>query len=292
MIISRRIFLQYSVLTAGASLLPTRRFFAGGAKDVHREILEAKFALATAEDLHAKPIGDVVAAIGASFLGTPYRPHTLEVSGPERLVVNLQVFDCVTFVESVLAIARCMKLGSTTYEGFTKQLQLIRYRNGVIDGYPSRLHYFSDWIDNNEAKRVVRNVSPTLGGIPFEKTITYMSAHRSAYRQLKDESVYDAIVKTEGELNARKRFYLPKERIHAVQDQIQDGDVIGITTSVEGLDVAHTGFAYRSQGQLRFLHAPLSTGTVQITKHSLADYLSREPSRTGIMIARPLEPIT
>jgi hypothetical protein len=292
MLLSRRIFLQYSVLAAGASLLPSRRLFAGSAKDVHREILKAKFALATAEDLHAKPIGDVVAAIGVSFLGTPYKPHTLEVPGPERLVVNLQAFDCVTFVESVLAIARCTKLGSTTYEGFTKQLQFIRYRDGVIDGYPSRLHYFSDWIDNNEAKRVVRNVAPTLGGIPFEKTITYMSAHRSAYRQLKDASVYDAIVKTERDLNARKRFYLPKERMHAVEDQIRDGDVIGITTSMEGLDVTHTGFAYRSQGELRFLHAPLSAGTVQITKHALADYLDREQSRTGIMIARPLEPNT
>jgi len=119
-----------------------------------------------------------------------------------------------------------------------------------------------------------------------------MSAHRSAYRQLKDASVYDAIVKTERDLNARKRFYLPKERMHAVEDQIRDGDVIGITTSMEGLDVTHTGFAYRSQGELRFLHAPLSAGTVQITKHALADYLDREQSRTGIMIARPLEPNT
>ncbi len=272
-------------------MLPSLRLVAGNEEEVHRAMLKKKFDLAESELLRAKPIGEVVAAIGVSFLEAPYKAYTLEVPGEERLIVNLNEFDCVTFVESVLAIARCVKLGTTTYEAFTKQLQLIRYRNGVIDGYPSRLHYFCDWIDDNEAKRVVRNLAPALKGIPLEKTVNYMSTHRSAYRQMKNTSVYQAIVKTEHELNRRTHFYLPKDRITSVSDEIQDGDIVGITTSVEGLDVSHTGFAYRSTGLLRFLHAPLSSGTVQISKRSLVDYLGQEPSRTGIMIARPLDPI-
>lgn len=279
------------MLAAGASVLPRLRLVADDEENAHREILKNKFARAAAEGLRAKPIGDIVATIGVSFLEAPYKAHTLEAPGEERLVVNLREFDCVTFVESVLALARCVKLGTTTYEAFTKQLQFIRYRNGVIDGYPSRLHYFSDWIDDNETKRVVRNVAPALGGVPLEKTINYMSTHRSAYRQLKSASVYNAIVNVEKQLNTRKHFYLPKDRIQLLRDRIQDGDIVGITTSVEGLDVSHTGFAYRFMGLLRFLHAPLSTGTIQISKRSLVDYLGQEQSRTGIMIARPLEPI-
>lgn len=289
--VSRREFLKYTMLAASSSVLPGLRRVADTTQRVHREILEKTFARAASEGLHTKPIGDVVAAIGVSFLESPYKAHTLEVPGEERLVVNLREFDCVTFVESVLAIARCVKLGTTTYEAFTRELQRIRYRNGVINGYPSRLHYFSDWIEDNEAKRVVTNVAPALGGIPLEKNIEYMSSHRSAYRQLTNESVYNAIVRMEKELNTRRRVYLPKDRIQPVRDLIQDGDIVGITTAIEGLDVSHTGFAYRFMGLLRFLHAPLSNGTIRISKRSLVDYLGQEQSRTGIMIARPLEPI-
>lgn len=289
---SRREFLKYTMLAAGASMMPGLQLVADEDDATHREILDATFARAASEGLQTKPIGDVVAAIGVSFLEAPYKAHTLEVPGEERLVVNLKEFDCVTFVESVLAIARCVKRGTTTYAAFTGELRRIRYRNGVINGYASRLHYFSDWIQDNETKRVVRNVAPTLGGVPLEKTINYMSRHRPAYRQLKNDRVYNAIVRVEKELNARRHIYLPKDRIQALRDLIQDGDIVGITTSLEGLDVSHTGFAYRFMGLLRFLHAPLSNGTIRISKRSLVDYLAQEPSRTGIMIARPLEPIT
>lgn len=288
---SRRTFLKYSLLAAGATLV-SRSLFAGDELNAHREVLKQKFDLARAEGLSSKPIGDVVAAIGVSFLEAPYKAHTLEAPGPERLIVNLKEFDCVTFVESTLAIARCIKLGRYTFEEFARQLRLIRYRSGVIDGYPSRLHYFCDWIDDNERKKIVRNMAPALEGLVLEKTINFMSTHRSAYRQLKSKAVFNAIRKAEDHLNQRKHFYLPKDRIQSLREWIQDGDIVGITTTIDGLDVSHTGFAYRFMGLLRFLHAPLSGGTIQISKRSLVDYLGQEESRTGIMIARPLEPLS
>lgn len=248
-------------------------------------------AFAASEGLADKSINDVVAAIGQSFLEAPYKEHTLEVGDKERLVVNLREFDCVTFVESSLALARCIKLKKRTFAEYKRQLQLIRYRGGKINGYPSRLHYFSDWIDNNERKGIVKNVALELGGTEFVKSIDFMSTHRSSYKHLKSNRNFAAIKASEVELNARKRYYIPKENVQAARDRILDGDIVGIATSIDGLDATHTGIAFRFQGYLRLLHAPLSGGNIQITKRTIVDYLGQDEKRLGIFIARPQEPV-
>ena len=258
--------------------------------DKNAAVCRLKFDFAKTEGLADKPMGEVMVAIGQSFLDAPYKANTLDAPGNERLVVDLREFDCVTFVESTLALARCVKLRTTTFDDFRKQLQLIRYRGGNINGYPSRLHYFSDWIDDNVKKGIVKDVAQRLGGAPLHKTINFMTTHRSSYRHLSDEDTFRDIKATEAELSLRQQYYLPKRNIQQVRDEILDGDIIGITTSIDGLDITHTGMACRFRGYLRFLHAPLSAGTIQITKRTIVDYLAIQEKSTGIMIARPVDP--
>jgi hypothetical protein len=288
---SRRTFLKYSAVAAGSAFIGFPAFgFASTPTGRSAAIAETVFQRASAEGWEGLSIGEVTTHVGRLFLGSPYKPHTLEVGGTERLVVNLREFDCVTFVESSLALARCIKLHMPTFDQFTRQLQVIRYRGGILDGYPSRLHYFSDWIDDNEKKGIVKNIALDLGGVPFQKKITFMSDHRPLYRQLKRRETFDAIKKTEAELKTRQHYYLPKHLVWAAADAIHEGDVLGITTATTGLDISHTGFACRVESALHFLHAPLSAGTVQISTRTLADHLKQSDGRTGIMIARPLEP--
>ena len=135
-------------------------------KDI--EICDSKFQLAIDENLAEKPIGEVIVEIGKSFIGTDYLAHSLEIDGEEQLVVNLSRLDCTTFVEYSLAISRCIKKGTTSFDDFIEELQFIRYRDGVINGYTSRLHYFSDWITNNIAKGVVEDVTMQMGGKPIK----------------------------------------------------------------------------------------------------------------------------
>ena len=255
------------------------------------EICQVKFTLATEWYLYEKPIGEVAATVGRMFLETPYVANTLETPGNERLVINLHGLDCVTFVESTLAISRCVKLRANTFEAYKQQLQRIRYRSGVIDGYPSRLHYFSDWIDDNESKHIVRNISREIGAT-YPKQVHFMSSHTSSYKQLSDEGYLKKIKETEATLNRREHYYISKNRISGVESQIEPGDIIAITTSIEGLDVVHTGMAIRSDGKLKYLHAPLSKGSVRISDQSLAEYLAGNKKQTGIMVARPLEPVS
>ncbi len=237
-----------------------------------------------------KPMGELVSAVGLTFLGTPYLAHSLEAPGPERLIVNLQAFDCTTFFENTLVLSRCIKLGLHAFYQFKQQLQFVRYRSGVLYGYASRLHYFTDWVVDNGRRNVLRDVTRELGGIRKDRKINFMSTHVASYRQLSDSATLAKIKEIERQMSAREQYYVPKEIVGDNLRFLLPGDIIGITTSVEGLDVSHTGIAVVEEGIVKFLHAPLSGGSVEVTKGSLADYLAAHDQQTGIVVARPLDP--
>ena len=259
-----------------------------GATD--EEIVARTFALAARRGLVGDDIGEIVDIIGSSFIGTPYGAHTLEVPGPERLVINLREFDCTTFVENTLALSRCARAGTPTFDAFKEQLQKIRYRGGVIREYPSRLHYFIDWIADNVAKGIVRNITFDLGGVSVTKPIDFMTTHPASYRQLADKSNLEAIAEIEKRLSSQSYTVLPKQAIAPAGSRIKSGDIVALATSTQGLDVTHVGFAVRSAGAVKFLHAPLSGGSVELSDHALSDYVAAITKATGIIVARPLNP--
>lgn len=259
-----------------------------GATD--EEIVAKTFDLAARRGLAGEELGEIIAVVGGSFTGAPYEAHTLEVPGPERLVVDLRTFDCTTFVESMLALARCVRLATPTFEAFKEQLQKIRYRNGVIQGYPSRLHYFIDWLGDNEAKGIVRNITHDLGGVSITKPIDFMTTHTSAYHQLSDKANVAALAEVEKRLSARAYAVLPKRAVENALPKIQNGDVVALATLTQGLDVSHVGFAVRSGNTVKFLHAPLSGGSVTLSEHSLSEFVAGVAKATGIIVGRPLKP--
>ncbi len=250
------------------------------------------------DGLHRRSMGETMVEIGSSFVGTTYTPRTLEVDGPERLVINLRELDCVTFVENVLVLSRFVHRGDPSIlanddhvrSEYRSLLTEIRYRSGVIAGYPSRLHYFSEWISDNEARGLVRNVSRDLGAVADDTPIEFMSAHTEAYRQLTDPAYVADVAAAEARLSSRLRYYIPQERISEVTDAIEDGDIIAATSTVPGLDVAHTGIAMRRGTDVFLLHAPLVGSVVQISETPIADRIQGITGQDGIMVARPLEP--
>jgi len=258
------------------------------------EIARDHFEWAVAQRPDTFPrFGDLLARIGERFVGTPYEPHTLEVPGPERLVVNLEALDCVTFVETALVLARLARNGTADdafATAYRDELTRIRYRGGTLDGYPSRLHYFSEWIADNETAGLVTDLSRELGGVADGSAIDFMSTHPDAYRQLADPDVLAEVVRAEKRISATERYYIPQEEIAAKAHLIRDGDIIAATSTVPGLDIAHTGIALWRDGELRLLHAPLVGSHVQISEETLAERIQRFGGQDGIMVARPLAP--
>lgn len=257
-----------------------------------RAIFERMATLAVEENLVDLEMADLVVRVGQQFLGTPYKAHVLEQRDPEKLVVFLRGFDCVTLIENVLALSRCVKMGMPSFDTFAKELQRIRYREGILDGYPSRLHYFSEWIVDNERKGIVRDASRELGGTAYTKTFRWMSAHRSDYPQLQDDRVLEQIRRIERTLSNEEFSYVPRREIlkpsSRILDGIRSGDIIALTSGRSGLDVAHAGIAVRTlDGELHLLHASRDLGEVHITRESFREYLIKYLSFSGVMVARP-----
>jgi len=224
--------------------------------------------------------------IGKSFLKTPYVAKTLEIGKTETLVINFQGLDCTTFVENVLAFNKLLKDKKNDFNSFANTLKTIRYKNGELDGYASRLHYFSEWIANNEQKGLIRDVTSEIWGMEISKEINFMTSHRDLYPYLKDEVNFQKIKDSENYLNNQPMCILPQEKIEANEALIKSGDIIALTTSINGLDITHTGIATREKdGRIHLLHAS-SSGEVKITKEPLVDYLKNINKNTGIMVAR------
>ena len=244
------------------------------------------------------PLGRSVVRVGEQAEGTPYVASTLEAylkaggnpTSVEPLTLSLTRFDCVTLVESCLAVARVARAADApSWERFGREIERMRYRGGTRGDYTSRNHYFSEWISDGERRGLVRDLGAELGGIEDARPLRFMSEHRASYPALADDGVYRAIGEMERRLDARPRRVVPTDHIAGVVDRIQTGDVLAFATSIPGLDVSHSAMAYRDRdGVLRVLHAPLSGGVVEVTKTTLPEYIARIKRSTGILVARPL----
>lgn len=255
------------------------------------EICNQKFQISVNEDLKDKPINEIVVEIGESFIGTDYLAKGLEVDGDEQLVINLNGLDCTTLVENTLALSRCVKMRTTSFDDYLTELRYIRYRDGIVDGYPSRLHYFSDWISDNTSKGVVADETKELGGKPIQFNLNFMSTHPDSYKQLDENPDLISIIEMqEEEISLREYYYIPKEEFSSIEKYVRRGDIIAITTTVKGLDIGHIGIAIKmNDGRIHLLHAPNVDKDIQITEEPLADYLMKYKRHSGVIVLKVLD---
>ncbi len=185
-----------------------------------------------------------------------------------------------------------LEKGESNFDDFTETLKNIRYKDGDLKGYASRLHYFSEWIANNEKKGLLKDITAEIGGKEITKNIDFMSTHRDLYPFLSDNENFKKIQGSENYLNDQPICILPQDQIAADEHLIHSGDIIALTTSIEGLDITHTGIATReNDGRIHLLHASTGSMEVEVSELPLADYLRNIKSNTGIMVARPRAPM-
>lgn len=303
--ISRREMLLQSAGTAAAFMLPPSLlesfrlpFGALSAADEVRLQAWATALRSVGMNRRSAPVGPRAIKVGELAIGTPYEPYTLEAyikaggdpKSVEPLTLSLTRFDCVTLVESCLAVARAADdARKPSWASFSREIERMRYRGGKRGGYTSRLHYFSEWISDGEKRGLVKDLARDLGGVNDTRPLRFMTEHRSSYPALADDRVFAEIGGMERRLDGTPRWMIPTADIPRVEARIETGDVLAFTTSIPGIDVTHAAFAYRGNDSvLRVLHAPLSGGAVEITRATLPDYVARIKRSTGILIARPL----
>ncbi|MEP7234007.1 MAG: N-acetylmuramoyl-L-alanine amidase-like domain-containing protein [Ignavibacteriota bacterium] len=248
------------------------------------------------EHFEKLPIGERIVAVGKLLLERPYLDKSLEATTDESITVcNFLGFDCVTFFETSWALAETIRGQHPSMYVYTNILTNHRYRGGDRNGYQSRLHYTSDYFYDNANRENLKEMTKLVGGKYAkleEKPINFMSSHPNLYPQLQsDARMVVKIDSIKQMMRARGGFsYIPKANIETIEKGIHTGDLIGITTSIAGIDCSHTGIALKAKdGRVHFMHASSAMHKVIISPMPLADYLAGNSKQTGIMVFRPIE---
>lgn len=248
-----------------------------------------------------RPAGENLVLFYANQLkGLPYVGKTLEVNPKEQLAINLREMDCTTLVENVVALVLTTRQGSTRFADFCTNLERVRYRDGHLDGYASRNHYFSEWIASNSRQGFVSEVTgkkeDSRGAYyPFIEAqtlaCTYMSSHPDLYPMLKNDAEAQRLIKAnERRVNGQTVHYVPRRLLSRSRRElsaIEDGDILAIVTKKAGLDVSHLGFAvWGRDGKLHLLNASQIHKKVVLEPMTLAEYMQKHPTQLGVRVIR------
>lgn len=228
--------------------------------------------------------------------GLPYVAATLEVNKEEDLVVNLRQLDCTTLVENVVALTLAVRDDRPSFTAFCRELERIRYAGGVRDGYSSRNHYFSEWIDSNEKMGIVKEVKGKVGKNCFPFTaeqmldLHYMSVHPEKYPMLEGKTdEIGRIRRNEKRVSGKVVRYIPAGLLDKGKDVLSDvcdGDILAIVTKKKGLDTSHLGFAVWQDGRLHLLNASSIHKKVVLEPMTLSQYMKKHPSQAGVRVVR------
>jgi len=198
--------------------------------------------------------------ISEFLLGRPYVEGSLG-GGPglrEEYRVSLTAFDCVTFIEAVLALAL-----SRTLEEVIETIRRIRYKDGEID-WTRRNHYMVDWVRNNEECGFVNDM--TAGPFTEEKTCTL-----------------DLIAGLPAKVASFR--YFPIQNRAEASALFETGDLILFVSTRETLDVFHTGLLVERERRWLMRHATRRAGAV--IDQELVEFMSQN-EMAGFILVRPL----
>lgn len=242
--------------------------------------------------------GNTMLYFGKQFLGIPYVAHTLENGDSEHLIVNTRQLDCTTFVETVLALNMCYQKGQTSFSDYCENLSKIRYRDGKMTDYTSRLHYFTWWGEDNENLGIVRQVVDTNPGTPFSAiqkiNINYMTQNPNFYKQLRNHPEFVSQIRDYEQMSNGKTYkYIPKSKLNLTRNSlglyIHDGDIVSIITNKTGLDTSHIGIAFWKGGRLHLMHASSLYKKVVMDNNTFYDYSAKQKAHLGIRVYRPID---
>ncbi|MBV8359968.1 MAG: DUF1460 domain-containing protein [Deltaproteobacteria bacterium] len=214
------------------------------------------------ETKHDHCAGSRVDMLSRHFLGYPYKPNPLIGSADtaEVFTASLDGFDCVTYIETILALA-C----ASNVDEFIEWLRKIRYEQGRIQ-WERRNHYMTLWIRNNVREGIVKSISmPAVPIVSRERVLNVVPG--LAAQQTRVECV-------------------PKPAVQRLAAYLQSGDLIFFVSTRKNLDVFHTGIIMRDGKRMLMRHASRSQGFV--VEQELSKFLKAN-RMAGVIVVRPQE---
>ncbi len=209
---------------------------------------------------HQSSAGGRIDLLSRSLLGRPYKSNPLIGSADraEVFTVSLDRFDCVTYIETVLALAR-----ANNVDDFIEWLRKIRYEDGRVE-WKRRNHYTIFWIRNNVRSRILRQVSAP--GVPMVSRVRVLD-----------------VVPGLAPWRTRVRC-VPKVALPKLEPHLQSGDLVFFVSTRRNLDTFHAGILARDGRRLAMRHASHSRGVV--VEQPLRAFL-RANRMAGVIAVRP-----
>jgi Protein of unknown function (DUF1460) len=206
-----------------------------------------------------RAIGSRIEVISRQFLGRPYQTNPLIGSADKAEVFTASIdrFDCVTYIETVIALAR-----ASTVDGFVKWLRKIRYERGRIQ-WDRRNHYMTLWIRNNVREGIVRRVSMAVATVSIDRVLNVVPG--LATRRIRIRCV-------------------AKRAVPQCAERLRSGDVISFVSTHKHLDVFHAGIIVRVGKRILMRHASRSQGGV--VEQELSEFLKAN-RMAGVVVVRP-----
>jgi len=204
-------------------------------------------------------LSDRLGLISGALLGRPYISFPLvgAPDEPERLVSRLDRFDCVTFVESVLAVGL-----ASAPDRFEALLRALRYHHGEVS-WAARNHYMSQWIERNTAAgRLVPVLPERWIETGEERPLTRLDGHPPVPWRV---------------------HMLPRERCAELDGTAHTGDVVAFVSTMPDLDTFHVGLLVHGT-PVGLRHA--SRSGAQVTSEPLQEFIQRN-ELPGVLVARP-----
>ena len=221
----------------------------------------------------------IVATLALHFLGTPYAAFSLDAGPQERVQLDLTRFDCMLFVEQLLALA-----ASRRWNGFAEVTKQLRYADGEV-GYCSRHHYFHHWGRAAERAGLVNDITKDLPGQQSRALkLNYMSTHPELYAPLRNQSTLGCITALEQDYDVVQN-YIPNSNLSNINPLLRSGDLFAVATSVQGLDVTHMGVIVTDSSGVSAVHAVPGQGVIR--SKPFHRYVQSVPESIGAVILRP-----
>jgi N-acetylmuramoyl-L-alanine amidase-like protein len=209
---------------------------------------------------HDRSAGSRIGVLSRHFLGHPYKPNPLIGSADtaEVFTAALDGFDCVTYIETILALA-C----ASSVDDFIEWLRKIRYKQGDIE-WERRNHYMTVWIRNNVREGIIRPISmPTVPLLSRERVLNVVPGLAAQRTRVK---------------------CVPKAAVPRLERYLQSGDLIFFASTRKNLDMFHAGIIVRDRKSLLMRHASRSQGVV--VEEELSGFLKAN-RMAGVIVTRP-----
>ncbi|MFM7642229.1 MAG: N-acetylmuramoyl-L-alanine amidase-like domain-containing protein [Cyanobium sp.] len=229
--------------------------------------------------------GDALVALARRAIGRPYVAFSLDQGPSERLQLDLSRFDCFLFVEQLLALVQLHpQRPGAVQDAFADRVRRLRYEGGRVD-YCHRQHYFSGWAAAAQRQGLVSDITATLPGARSRRIpLRFMSTHPQAYKPMRQDANRRCIAQLEAGLVVQQA-YVPIAALGQALPHVQNGDIFGLVTRVNGLDVTHVGLVEVEGNRRHALHAAPGKGVMR--SRDLARYVAGVEDVVGLMVLRP-----